>query len=381
VGGPSLPRIGTDSLREALSRGAKPEVWIRWPRQLGDVIFALPFFGTLREEWGRAAAAEGRDLRWIAVGHAIGAALFSEAQPAFIAESHIEAGGEGKPDPWKLLRRWRQERPAAVINLSQSVRLALAAWMARIPVRAGIADNGLGLLYHHPFKYRDLPIHLARRYEPLLEQLTGRKDMRWLAVGPDQLGGEGGLEKLRAAGWDGRPYVTCAFGTRGMNKRWFPEPVKWPELARRLLDHGLAVVWLGGPDEVPLGAELHGLAAGSLDLTGRTSIPEALAIQHGAYGNIAVDTGLAHTAAATGRPTIVLMGASAEHLIAPVGPEVVLLRGSAVDSRPGESEGYETYGAVAHRVTPLRAVNALHALVSASQGKALGPDPPGRLKP
>lgn len=364
-------RVGTDSLREALAGGAKPEVWVRWPRQLGDVMFALPFFGTLREEWARAAAQEGKELRWIAVGHAIGAALFSEAAPGFIAESLIESGGQGKPDPWQLLRRWRQTRPAAVINLSQSVRLALAAWMARVPVRAGIADNGLGLLYHHPFKYRDLPIHLARRYEPLLEQLTGRRDMRWLPAVPELFGGAGGPGKLREAGWDNRPYVTLSFGTRGYGKRWFPEKTKWPELAGRLLEQGLAVVWLGGPDERELGAELSALAPGSIDLSGRTTIPEALAIQHGAYGNVAIDTGLAHTAAATGRPTVVLMGHSPEPLIAAVGPRVVLLRGSAVDSHAGESEGFETYGAVAHRVSPLRVVNALHALAAEAEGRAI----------
>lgn len=367
-----MPRIGTDSLREALARGAKPEIWIRWPRQLGDVMFALPFFGTLREEWGRAAEAEGRPLRWIAVGHAIGAALFSEAAPDFIAESLIESGGAGKPDPWNLLRRWRRERPAAVINLSQSVRLALAAWMARVPVRAGIADNGLGLLYQHPFKYRDLPVHLARRYEPLLEGLTGRRDLRWLPVGPASLGGAGGAEKLRRAGWDGRPYVTLAFGTRGMNKRWFPEREKWPGLARLLGEQGFSVVWLGGPDEVPLGRELAALSPGSLDLTGQTSIPEALAIQAEAYGNVAVDTGLAHTGAATGAPMVVLMGGSMEHLIAPVGPQVVTLRGSAVDSRDGESEGFDTWNAVAHRVSPLHVRNCLTALAHAAQGRTLG---------
>lgn len=358
-----MPRIGTDSLREALARGAKPEIWIRWPRQLGDVMFALPFYGTLREAWGRAAAEAGAELRWIAVGHAIGAALFSEAKPDFIAESHIESGGEGKPDPWKLLRRWRRERPAAVINLSQSVRLALGAWMARVPVRAGIADNGLGLLYHHPFKYRDLPVHLARRYEPLLERLTGRKDMRWLPVGPAQLGGEEGPGKLRAAGWDGRPYVTLSFGTRGYGKRWFPEADKWPALARLIQDCGMAVVWLGGPDEVSLGRDLALRVPGSFDLAGRTTIPEACALQHGARGNVAIDTGLAHTAAATGRPTVVLMGHSPEPLIAPVGPRVVTLRGSAVDSTATESEGFETYGSVAHRVHPPRVFQVLEALL------------------
>lgn len=365
-----LARLGTDILREELRRRAVEghagphEVWIRWPRQLGDVVFALPFFGSLQAAWNAEAEAVGAKLRWVAVGHAIGAALFSEAAPDFIAESVIEKGGVGKPDPWHLVRRWRKAPPVCVINLSQSVRLALGAWMARVPIRGGISDNHLSLLYTHPFKYRDLPIHLAQRYEPLLEQLTGQRHLQWVKAGARNLGGSRGPELLREAGWNSEPYVTLAFGTRGYGKRWFPENRTWPELAGRLAAEGFRCVWLGGPDEVPLGKELAALAPGSIDLTGRTSLPEACTIQETAAGNVAIDTGLAHTAAATGRPTLTLMGNSPDPLIAPVGPRAVAVRGSAVDSFSGESEGFDTCGSVAHRIHPIRVVGLLKALMA-----------------
>ena len=365
-----MARSGTDILREELgqrvARGvAGPhEVWIRWPRQLGDVAFALPFFGSLQTAWNTEAAALGVTLRWVAVGHAIGAALFAEASPDFIAESVIETGGVGKPDPWHLVRRWRKHPPVCVINLSQSVRLALGAALAGVPIRGGIADNHLSFLYTHPFKYRDLPIHLAQRYAPLLEQLTGQRHLQWVRLGAHNLGGQRGTELLRAAGWQGEPYVTMAFGTRGYTKRWFPEQRTWPELARLLQAKGYRSVWMGGPDEVALGRELAALVPGSLDLCGRTSLPEACAIQSAAAGNVAVDTGLAHTAAATGRPTLTIMGHSPEPLIAPVGPRAITLRGSAVDSYSGESEGFETYGSVAHRVHPERILHLLEALMA-----------------
>lgn len=365
-----MARLGTDILREELRRRAAEghaephEVWIRWPRQLGDVVFALPFFGSLQAAWNAEAKVQGAELRWVAVGHAIGAALFAEAAPDFIAESLIEKGGVGKPDPWHLVRRWRKAPPVCVINLSQSVRLALGAWLARVPLRGGIADNHLSLLYTHPFHYRDLPIHLAQRYEPLLEQLTGQRHLQWVRLGADNLGGRRGLELLREAGWTGEPFVTLSFGTRGHGKRWFPEHRTWPELAGRLAAGGFRCVWLGGPDEVPLGRELAALAPGSINLTGRTSLPEACAIQEAAAGNVAIDTGLAHTAAATGRPTVTLMGLSPEPLIAPVGPRAITVRGSAVDSFPGESEGFETHGSVAHRVHPERVMGLLKALMA-----------------
>ncbi|MDR3672780.1 MAG: hypothetical protein P4L36_18185, partial [Holophaga sp.] len=219
---------GSARLREELRKGTSPEVWVRFPRLLGDVIFALPFFGSLQREWNRVAAEAGVELRWITVGHAMGAALFSEASADFITESLTESGGQGKPDPWNLVRRWRENRPAAVINLSQSVRLALGAWLARVPIRAGDVNNHLGFLYHYRFTYRDLPVPIVERFRPLLVQLTGTDGLRWEPISPDRFGGLGGTAKLAAAGWAGGPYVTLGFGTRGDAKRWFPEEEKWP---------------------------------------------------------------------------------------------------------------------------------------------------------
>jgi ADP-heptose:LPS heptosyltransferase len=358
-----LARCGIEILREHLERGtARPEVWVRFPRQLGDVIFSLPFFGTLQREWNAAAEALGVKLKWVAVGHAIGAALFSEADPGLIAESLIETGGQGKPDPWMLLRRWRRDRPVAVINLSQSVRLALAARMAGVPIRGGIADNRLNLLYTHPFRYRDLPMHCAQRFAPLLEKLTGTRKLVFTPISPATLGGHAAAGKLRAAGWDGQPYVSMAFGTRGDGKRWFPQEQTWPALARMVQERGLAVVWLGGPDEVPLGAQLAALVPGSFNLAGQTTIPEACALQHGAWGNVCIDTGLAHTGAATGRPTVTLINDSMETLIGPVGPHALSVRGPAVDLFSDQVQGPLPERLSAHRLAPARVWNLLEAM-------------------
>ena len=359
-----MTRCGSEILLEELRKGAAPEVWVRFPRNLGDVIFSLPFFGSLQREWNLVAAEAGTSLRWIAVGHAIGAALFSEAAPDLVAENLVESGGQGKPDPWRLLSRWRGQRPVAVINLSQSVRLALGAWMARVPIRAGDVNNHLGLLYHYRFTYRDLPVPIVERFRPLLLQLTGKDDLRWTPVTPDRFGGLKGLEQLAAAGWRGEPYVTLGFGTRGYGKRWFPEDATWPALARLLQARGFKAVWLGGPDERELGGRLAAAVPGSFDLTGRTTIPEACALQHGAAGNVAVDTGLVHTAAATGRPTIMINCISPEPLMYPMGPLALSLRGPFVAIGAESPLGIETYGSTAHRIPPERVVSLLQALMA-----------------
>ncbi len=363
-------KLGHERLQEVLPAFDHPEVWIRFPRQLGDVIFSIPFLHGLQQSWNAIAAAQGKQISWVAVGHAIGAAIFSEAHPEFIAESVIEAGRDQKPDPWALVRRWRTKPPVAFVNLSQSARLGLAAWLARVPIRAGDNDNHLGFLYHHTFTYRDLPFHIVRRYEPLLEQLTGSPKLTWMPMLPEQFGGHAGPDKLRAAGWRGEPYVTLSFGTRGFNKRWFPERLRWAGLAKLVQAKGLVVVWLGGPDEVELGGILTDLVPGSLNLTGQTTIPEACAIQSRAWGNVAVDTGLAHTAAGTGSPTVTVNGASPEQLINPLGPFALSVRGPCIDvSERLSFEGVPELETTAFRVSPQRVWNLLQALVEESGGQ------------
>ncbi|MFN7957762.1 MAG: glycosyltransferase family 9 protein [Holophagaceae bacterium] len=373
---------GHERLRELLPAFEQPEVWVRFPRQLGDVIFSIPFFCALQRSWNAVAKAQGKRIRWVAVGHAIGAAIFSEAHPDFIAESVIEGGQAQKPDPWALVRRWRKRPPVAFINLSQSARLAFAAWLARVPIRAGDTNNHLHFLYHHTFTYRDLPIHIVRRFEPLLAQLTGSSRLAWAPMLPAQFGGQGGFDLLREAGWKGGPFVTLSFGTRGYNKRWFPEISQWTGLARLAQEAGLEVVWLGGPDEVPLGAQLAAQAPGSLNLTGRTTIPQACAIQSEAWGNVAVDTGLAHTAAGTGRPTLTINGASPEQLINPLGPFALSVRGPCVDVGEPPPHGPEVdLDSTAFRVSPLRVWNLLQGLVAeADGGRKLGLELPEALR-
>lgn len=367
-----MAAVGTEVLRKALKRGANPEVWIRFPRQLGDLMFSLPFVNTLQMEWNRAAREEGATLRWIAVGHDIGASLFAETDPAFISESRIESRGEGKQDPMALARLWRKQPPVAVVNLSQSVRLGLAAWLARVPIRAGDNDNHLRFLYHHTFNYRTPGKHLANRFEDLLEPLTGLRTMQLLPVTPERFGGSSGMDLLRELGWNGEPYIALAFGTRVDIKRWFPEEEKWPELARIFMDRGYRIVWLGGPDEAPLGARLAERVPGSLNATGRTTIPEASAIQYHAFGSVTVDTGLAHTSAATGRPTLAIFGPTFDAACGPQGPHALVLRPPVVDVDPDPHPGQGSCNG-SHRLSAQRVARLFFSLAEEAPAQAARP--------
>lgn len=373
-----MSRSGLDILRKELAGGGNREVWIRFPRQLGDVVFAWPFFAALQRAWNAEADKLGATLSWVAVGHDIGAALFAEASPGLVSRCLVESKGQGKPDPWELGREWKDRKPLAVINLSHSSRLLFAAWKAGIALRAGV-DPSPKLLCHVSIPYRGRRDHLAWRFQDLLDLLAPGASLLLEPMTPARFGGHKALEILRTAGWKGGAFVTLGFGTRGEPKRWFPEREKWSELARIFLEQGLEVALLGGPEEQNLGAEIAALAPGALDLTGRTNIPEALALQHAAYGNVAIDTGLAHTGAATGRPTLCInmhrpRGQKvkediSEAQVGAVGLRVVTFRPPWLDA---EGETRQSLSG-SHRLEALRVANLLHALAAEAAGRAVAP--------
>lgn len=362
------------ALTRALDSGAEPEVWVRFPRLLGDVLFVLPFLHSLQAAWNAEAARSGRRLRWIALGRAMGAGLLAQADERFISELKLDER-EGKLSPFALAAGWRRSGPpAAVVTLGQSARLALAAWMGGVPIRAGIADNGLRILYHAPVSYRGVNEHLAARLHGLSDQL-GVPAPRFRHLSPALLGGRSGIGKLRQSGWDGRErLVVLAPGTRASGKRWNPERPHWPELARRLVDRGLRPVVLGTAEEMDLAEAIQSGAPGTLSLVGQTDLPEAAAVLELAGAAIAVDTGLAHLAAATGCATVTLFGPSHERFAQPVGPWSMALRGQPVGMHPGDlrvSQPHEDDSLA--RLQPGRVVRALAALLAEREEEEVMP--------
>lgn len=362
MGGLKAGGIRPRALARGLAQGASPEVWVRFPRLLGDVLFTLPFFHSLQAAWDQEAARAGARLAWIALGRASGAGLFSEAEGRLISELRLDERC-GKIRPLAQAAAWRKGRPpVAVVTLGQSARLAAAAWLGDVPVRAGISDNGLGLLYHASSPYRGQTLHLAARLEALSSRL-GVAGPCFRRLSPELLGGRSGLAKLRHAGWDGwEPLVVLAPGSRAHGKRWNPEGPHWTEVARLLAERGMRPVVLGTAEEGALASAIKARVPRTLDLTGQTSLPEAAAVLETAGAAVAVDTGLAHLAAATGCATVTLFGPSHEWFAQPVGPWSLALRGQPVPMVPGDGLPAGSYDPALGRLQPGRVAAALDLL-------------------
>jgi heptosyltransferase II len=108
---------------------------------------------------------------------------------------------------------------------------------------------------------------------------------------------------------DPAPLALCPGAEYGPAKRW-PE-THYAELARGWLAEGGAV-WLFGSDkDRPVCQEINRLAGDRCrDLSGRTSLGQAIDLLGEAAAVVSNDSGLMHVAAALGRPLVALYGSS-----------------------------------------------------------------------
>jgi len=121
----------------------------------------------------------------------------------------------------------------------------------------------------------------------------------------------------------GRGVALCVGAEYGPAKRW--PAAHFAALVRRLAAAGLAPWLIGGPGDAPIGAEVAAQSPVARDLTGRTSMGEAVDLIAAARAVVSNDSGLMHVAAALGRPLVALYGSTSPAFTPPLSPSAVIL--------------------------------------------------------
>jgi heptosyltransferase-2 len=204
--------------------------------------------------------------------------------------------------------REREFDRAVVFPTSFSTALVLAR--AGVPERIGYRGEGRGLLLTRALRL-DLAAgeHQVWKHLRLAAaagaEIPSAPDVSWDAPGPAR---EAAGKRLAEAGLTG-PFVAAhVVSFAHAAKRW--DLARFAEVFDGLSGRGLSVVLLGSEGERAVNAEAASYArkARVFDLSGATTLPEALGVLASARLFVGNDSGLAHLASAAGTPSVVVFG-------------------------------------------------------------------------
>jgi len=178
-------------------------------------------------------------------------------------------------------------------------------------------------------------VHQSLYYLGMLETLGFRPSSTAVSLVPSEAQRQAAQRHLAELGIAGRrPLVGMAPGAAyGPAKRWFPE--RFAAVADRLAGRYACPVLLFGSAGDRLSTEAVQSAAKTalVDVAGRTSLGDAIALIACCDLFITNDSGLMHVAGALGVPTVAVFGSTNPETTYPLGGKTVLVR-RPVDCSP-----------------------------------------------
>jgi heptosyltransferase-2 len=203
--------------------------------------------------------------------------------------------------------------------LPNTFKSALIPWHAGIPVRTGFrGEMRFGLLNDvRTLDKAALPLQVERYAalaEPKGEAL--RRPLPEPRLRVDEAARAKAVSRLSLD--VSRPVAAFAPGAEyGPAKRW--PASHFAELGRMLVARGEQVWLFGSSKDTPVAAEIaQAIGAHAVDLTGRTSLDEAIDLMSLATHVVSNDSGLMHIAAALDRPMAALFGSSSPEYTPPM---------------------------------------------------------------
>lgn len=331
----------------AAARTAPRRLLLVAPNWLGDLVMSTVALDRLAQL--RAAAGGGPDVivavrrrwRWLLEGDPRLAGLFT------VERTGRHAGWAGLA---RLAREWRRERYDAAILLPPSLRAALAARLAGVPVRVGQATDRRGALLTVavPVDPRGA-VHYSEEMLAVVEAWARAAGLAAPAA-TAVTAARPRLPALPACAREptdprlaaGPPTWALATGaTYGDAKSW-PAAEAAGFVDRAVAQAGACLLLLGDAGARPLADAVRAASrapwrgepaggAGAVDLVGRTSLPEVVGLLRGCHLFLGNDSGLMHLAAALGVATLGLFGSTDPAWTGPRGPraEAIVASGFA----------------------------------------------------
>jgi heptosyltransferase-2 len=297
-------------------------ILIRGTNWIGDAVMTLPAVAAIRSAFPRARITM-LAKPWVADIFR----LCPDVDEVMVYER--PGAHDGPAGIFRLAGDLRKRDFDAAILLQNAIEAAIIALLAGIPVRAGYNSDGRGLLLTHPVVRTKAvrQVHQTDYYLEMVKALGCRPAGRDALLAPgkederlaDALIVQHGLQ-------DSRLLVGMAPGAAyGPAKKWFPD--RYQLVADKLGDGFAAqIILFGSSDDHDTAAAVQMRAKYPMvDLTGKTSLREAMALMSRCRLFISNDSGLMHVAAALGVPTVAIFGSTNPVTTSPPGRNHVII--------------------------------------------------------
>ena len=230
----------------------------------------------------------------------------------------------GLAGKFRLARDLKSHSFDAAILLQNAFEAAFITRLANIPRRIGYDTDARRLLLTHPVPCTPAikTIHQTGYYLRILQGIgiTAADDRLHLTIGRRHRQRAERILKDCRVNRDDIIVGINPSATFGPAKQWFPH--RFAELADRLRNEfGARILIFGGPGDQPLGSRIaRAMMHPPVDLSGRTTLGEAMALIERCSLFITNDSGLMHVAAALETPLIAIFGSTNPITTGPVGP-------------------------------------------------------------
>ena len=305
------------AIHEIMSEGLKNILIIK-PSSLGDIVLALPALTALRKSFPDAK------ISWLIRPEF---APLLENHPhlteiiafdrKFLGKAWFHPGAFGALI--SLIRRLRQAKFDAVIDLQGLFRTASLAWFSGCKRRFGMAKTRelAHLFYTHKTPQTKELIHLVDYYLEITKTAgAAESDVQFvLPHHPEAADSLGRL--LKSHDIEPENYAVFVPGSAHKDKRWPIE--RFAELAGKISSQfGLHIVATGNAGEAALIENLKELAKVPVaNIAAQTSLSELVVLLKNAKLVVSNDTGPGHIAAALSTPLVLMFSWSNPARIAP----------------------------------------------------------------
>ena len=303
-----------------LPQGGVNKILIRGTNWIGDAILTLPAVASIRATYPKAYIAM-LVKPWVADIYK----LFSDLDEIIIYENKFD----NPTGVFRLAQILKEKKFDAAILLQNAIEAAIIALLAGIPLRAGYDSDARGLLLTHRVRRTKeiKKIHQIDYYLEMVKALGCLPVVREMHVETklNILDSRNVLSKFIPD--TGKTIIGIAPGaTYGPAKKWFPDrfAVVADSLSKKF---SAQVIIMGGKADAETAQEVQKLANTKLvNLSGETTLREAIYLISQCRLFISNDSGLMHVAGALNVPTVAIFGSTNPATTAPVGSKSVIVR-------------------------------------------------------